>query len=135
MMNAYLDMLLCACYLSVYHVFTPHAWSACQHPLQFDVVVVHSSLPAINIALRHLYLLVGTSDIALQHTAVEPGGFMLEDTFLLVAATNNLDGGASVRANFVVVPCANFCNRQHDALCHMLTSDPSKFACCMCISW
>ena len=31
-------------------------------------------------------LFAGKSDIALQHTAVEPGGFVSEDTFLLVEA-------------------------------------------------
>lgn len=99
-MNEDLDMLVCACYLGVYCVFHPSCLVCLSAPnTDADVVVVHLSQPEINTALRHLCFLAGTSDIALQHTAVKPGGFMLEDTFLLVAATNNLDGGALVRVD------------------------------------
>ena len=35
-------------------------------------------------------MFAGKSDIALQHTIVEPGGFVLEDTFFLVEAMKDL---------------------------------------------
>ncbi|KAL0052840.1 hypothetical protein WJX82_008452 [Trebouxia sp. C0006] len=38
----------------------------------------------------HRIEITGKPDIALQHTAVEPGGFILEDTFLLVEAKKDL---------------------------------------------
>jgi hypothetical protein len=55
-------------------------------------------------------LFAGKSDIALQHTYVEPGGFMLEDTFLLVEAKKDLSQGALVQTNLIAVPCVNVCN-------------------------
>ncbi|KAL0052337.1 hypothetical protein WJX82_000522 [Trebouxia sp. C0006] len=42
----------------------------------------------------HRVLITSKSDIAMQHTYIEPGGFMLEDTFLLVEAKKDLSQGA-----------------------------------------
>ncbi len=41
----------------------------------------------------------------MQHTYIEPGGFMLEDTFLLVEAKKDLSQGALVETNLIAVPC------------------------------
>lgn len=61
-------------FAGAFYLGTQHALYACQHPTQARIVrgIIHHTLFA------------GKSDIALQHTAVEPGGFILEDTFLLV---------------------------------------------------
>ncbi len=55
-----------------------------------------------------MLLFAGKSDIALQHTIVVPGGFMLEDTFLLVEAKKDLSTEALVGTHLMVL-CANVC--------------------------
>ena len=52
--------------------------------------------------IAHHTLFAGKSDIALQHTA-EPGGFVLEDTFLLVGAKKDLSTAALVQINLIAV--------------------------------
>ena len=54
---------------------------------------------------KELLLFAGKSDIALQHAMVHPGGFMLEDTLLLVEAKTSLSQEALVMASFIYVPC------------------------------
>ena len=58
-------------------------------------------------------MFAGKSDIALQHAIVEPGGFMLEDTFLLVEAKKDLSAGALVHTNLVALLCIN-CSHMGD---------------------
>ena len=53
--------------------------------------------------IAHRTLFAGKSDIALQHTAVEPGGFVLEDTFLLVEAKKDLSTAALLQINLIAV--------------------------------
>ena len=55
-------------------------------------------------------MFAGKSDIALQHTIVKPGGFMLEDTFLLVEVKKDLSPGALVQTNLVALLCINCCH-------------------------
>ena len=52
---------------------------------------------------QFITLFAGKSDIALQHTAVEPGGFILEDTFLLVEAKKDLSTEALVQICLIAV--------------------------------
>jgi hypothetical protein len=46
-------------------------------------------------------LFAGKPHIVLQHTNVEPGGFMLEDTLLLIEAMKDLSPEALVQTNLV----------------------------------
>ena len=53
-----------------------------------------------------LLLLAGKSYVALQHTAIVPGGFMMEDAFLLVEAKRDLGKEALVQAP-PAITCVN----------------------------
>lgn len=80
-------------FAGAFYLGTQHALYACQHPTQARIVrgIIHHTLFA------------GKSDIALQHTAVEPGGFILEDTFLLVEAKKDLSTEALVHISLIAV--------------------------------
>ena len=60
----------------------------------------HSLIP---LWIIHHTLFAGKSDIALQHTVVEPGGFVLEDTFLLVEAKKDLSTEILVQISLIAV--------------------------------
>ena len=73
---------------------------------RFAGVVWHSSPTPVKIVRgKELLLFAGKSDIALQHAMIHPGGFMLEDTFLLVGAKTNLSREPLVMASLAYVPC------------------------------
>lgn len=66
-------------------------------------MLVSTAHSLIQLWIIHRTLFAGKSDIALQHTAVEPGGFVLEDTFLLVEANKDLSTEALVHINLIAV--------------------------------
>ena len=66
-------------------------------------MLVSTTHKLIKLWIIHHTLFAGKSDIALQHTAVEPGGFVSEDTFLLVEAKKDLSTEALVQINLTVV--------------------------------
>ena len=66
-------------------------------------MLVSTQHSLIALWIIHHTLFAGKSDIALQHTAVEPGGFVLEDTFLLVEAKKDLSTEALVQISLIAV--------------------------------
>lgn len=103
MLHYKLDMLAHACCLDI-----AYAWSAIWQAPNHTFVVLwstHHTHTRQKCLEASLLLFAGNSDIALQHAMVHPGGFMLEDTLLLVEAKTDLSQEALVMASLVHAPC------------------------------